>query len=93
MNLPPLKYRLADRLEALQDPQRAEYIKALICWRLRIWHTTLHRKMFASYQDVGKDRTFSVSELLTVYQVFNEIAPDKPLRHLHDLLGPVSSDT
>ena len=80
-----MKYRIVEHLEALSDPRKAEWIKALICWRLRIWHTTLYRKIYAKVGDHRSDRKFTFQEMQVVWSVFDEILGTEWSLSIYDL--------
>ncbi|MCB0837791.1 MAG: hypothetical protein KDE26_16185 [Bacteroidetes bacterium] len=80
----PQKYRINIIFQQIGDTKISELIKALICWRLRIWHTTLYRKMDAGVDDHRPERTFMHHEMVTICQVFNELYPFDPPLELED---------
>ena len=84
----PLKYTIHIIFEQIDDRKIIEQIKALICWRLKIWHTTLHRKIDAAIDDPRPERTFKHHEMVTICQTLNELYPFDPPLELADLYAP-----
>ncbi|MDX2249446.1 MAG: hypothetical protein SF052_21865 [Bacteroidia bacterium] len=81
----PQKYRINAIFEQINDPKTVEQIKALVCWRLRIWHTTFYRKVYAKIDDYEQDRTFDYHDMVTICRTMNDIVTFDPPLTLKDL--------
>lgn len=85
MSVKPQKYRINAIFEQIDDPKIVEQIKALICWRLKIWHTTFYRKVYSYEDDFEEDRTFAYHEMVTICRTINDIVTFEPPLRLNDL--------